>query len=157
MTISLLQSGGSSSGLNDALLHMNSFEGGNNTVATMRKATNGTATAKSGQPRKKLYEQALMVRKVKSYLADMVVIDNESELDRLSYECEPPLVNGTNNGQRSFLAITSERDLQVMGGAAEAAAIQRDVECRRHRRAASRRIRAHPINGDSIPLNLVAH
>lgn len=41
------------------------------------------------QPRRKLYEQALMVRKVKSYLCSLTVIDCEGELDRLSNECEP--------------------------------------------------------------------
>lgn len=40
------------------------------------------------QPRKKMYEQALMVRKVKSYLSNIGVIDCETELDRLSLECE---------------------------------------------------------------------
>lgn len=30
-----------------------------------------------------------MVRRVKSYLANMDVIDNENELDKLSLECEP--------------------------------------------------------------------
>lgn len=47
------------------------------------------AVKSTGQPRKKIYEQALMVRKVKSYLAVLSVIDSEHELDRLSLECEP--------------------------------------------------------------------
>ena len=36
-----------------------------------------------------VYEQALMVRKVKSYLDGLKVVDTESELDRLSYDIEP--------------------------------------------------------------------
>lgn len=67
--------------ISDALLHMNTFEGGN--VATMRKG------GRVVQPRKKVYEQALMVRKVKSYLDGLRVVDSESELDRLSYDIEP--------------------------------------------------------------------
>ncbi|KHJ94971.1 RasGEF domain protein [Oesophagostomum dentatum] len=67
--------------ISDALLHMNTFEGGN--VATMRKG------GRVIQPRKKVYEQALMVRKVKSYLDGLKVVDTESELDRLSYDIEP--------------------------------------------------------------------
>lgn len=41
------------------------------------------------QPRRKLYEQALMVRKVKSYLSNLNVVECEADLDQLSYECEP--------------------------------------------------------------------
>lgn len=67
----------------DALLHMNSFE--NSNVATMRKGMSG----KQNQPRKKVYEQALMVRKVKSYLEGLHVVDNEMELDSMSYDIEP--------------------------------------------------------------------
>ncbi|KAK6039716.1 RasGEF domain protein [Cooperia oncophora] len=67
--------------ISDALLHMNTFEGGN--VATIRKG------GRIIQPRKKVYEQALMVRKVKSYLDGLRVVDSETELDRLSYDIEP--------------------------------------------------------------------
>jgi hypothetical protein len=45
---------------------------------------------KGSTSRKKLYEHALMLRKVKAYLGQMPVIDSESELDRISLECEPP-------------------------------------------------------------------
>ncbi|VDM72206.1 unnamed protein product [Strongylus vulgaris] len=37
----------------------------------------------------RVYEQALMVRKVKAYLDGLKVVDTESELDRLSYDIEP--------------------------------------------------------------------
>ncbi|VDM60123.1 unnamed protein product, partial [Angiostrongylus costaricensis] len=61
--------------ISDALLHMNTFEGGN--VATMRKG------GRVVQPRKRVYEQALMVRKVKAYLDNLQVVDTEADLDRL--------------------------------------------------------------------------
>ncbi|CAB3406344.1 unnamed protein product [Caenorhabditis bovis] len=67
----------------DALLHMNTFEGSN--VATMRKGMNH----RQSQPRKKIYEQSLMVRKVKAYLEGLHVVDNEMELDAMSYDIEP--------------------------------------------------------------------
>lgn len=67
--------------ISDALLHMNTFEAGN--VATMRKG------GRVVQPRKKVYEQALMVRKVKAYLDNLQVVDTEADLDRLSYTIEP--------------------------------------------------------------------
>ncbi|GMT24924.1 hypothetical protein PFISCL1PPCAC_16221, partial [Pristionchus fissidentatus] len=81
--------------LNDALLHMNTFEYASGTVATMRKTAKGTT-----QPRKKVYEQALMVRKVKTYLAQLKVVDKESELDALSVELEPPTTS-SGNGERT--------------------------------------------------------
>ncbi|KAL3982798.1 RasGEF domain family protein [Acanthocheilonema viteae] len=80
------QSGGND--VSDALVNMNSFDGGAGTVATMRKVgPNAMKTAT--QPRRKLYEQALMVRKVKSYLSNLNVVECEADLDQLSYECEP--------------------------------------------------------------------
>ncbi|GMR48418.1 hypothetical protein PMAYCL1PPCAC_18613, partial [Pristionchus mayeri] len=81
--------------LNDALLHMNTFEYASGTVATMRKSAKGAT-----QPRKKVYEQALMVRKVKTYLAELKVVDNESELDSLSLEMEPSTTS-SGNGERA--------------------------------------------------------
>ncbi|VDM94913.1 unnamed protein product [Thelazia callipaeda] len=80
------QSGGTD--VNDALVNMNSFDGGAGTVATLRKI--GPHSMKTAaQPRRKLYEQALMVRKVKSYLLNLNVVECEADLDQLSYECEP--------------------------------------------------------------------
>uniref|UniRef100_A0A7E4ZSZ7 Rap guanine nucleotide exchange factor 2 n=1 Tax=Panagrellus redivivus TaxID=6233 RepID=A0A7E4ZSZ7_PANRE len=78
---------------------------GDATAATIRKAVNSnsnSAKQASGQSRKKLYEQTLMIRKVKSYLATLQVIDSELELDRLSVECEPP-PPGTNLGGGSAM------------------------------------------------------
>ncbi|KHN85676.1 Rap guanine nucleotide exchange factor 2 [Toxocara canis] len=77
--ISVMAQQSSGNGVNDALLHMNSFDG-----APVKGA---------GQPRKKVYEQALMVRKVKSYLAALNVIESEHELDRMSLECEPAQIS----------------------------------------------------------------
>uniref|UniRef100_A0AC34FF08 Rap guanine nucleotide exchange factor 2 n=1 Tax=Panagrolaimus sp. ES5 TaxID=591445 RepID=A0AC34FF08_9BILA len=66
---------------------------GDLTAATMRKAANlansGTAKQASSHQKKKLYEQTLMLRKVKSYLGSLQVIESELELDRMSLECEP--------------------------------------------------------------------
>uniref|UniRef100_A0A0N5AB86 Rap guanine nucleotide exchange factor 2 n=1 Tax=Syphacia muris TaxID=451379 RepID=A0A0N5AB86_9BILA len=88
-----------SGSVNDALLHMNSFDGANGAVATMRKVgPNGMKNA--AQPRKKTYEQALMVRKVKAYLSNLDVIESEVELDRLSYECEPSTGSATGTRKR---------------------------------------------------------
>jgi hypothetical protein len=58
---------------------------------TVRKFASGSGTIKSlaGLSRKKLYEQTLMRRKVKTYLSDMPIIDVEQELDQLSMACEP--------------------------------------------------------------------
>uniref|UniRef100_A0A915JDW7 Uncharacterized protein n=1 Tax=Romanomermis culicivorax TaxID=13658 RepID=A0A915JDW7_ROMCU len=75
--------GGGTSRINDALLYMNSFEGGA-AIATMRKQF----MQRGPLSRKKVYEQALMVRRVKSYLSNLNVIENENELDKMSLECE---------------------------------------------------------------------
>lgn len=48
-----------------------------------------------------MYEQALMVRKVKAYLANLDVIESEVELDRLSYECEPSQGSATGTRKRA--------------------------------------------------------
>lgn len=62
---------------------------GTNTV--VRKFASGSGTIKSlgNLSRKKLYEQTLMRRKAKTYLAEMPVIDVEQELDQFSFACEP--------------------------------------------------------------------
>lgn len=90
--------------INDALLHMNTFEGSN--VATMRKGAGGKV---SNQPRKKIYEQALMVRKVKSYLTDMEVVDDEGKLDNMSYACEPQPNSSRNQGGLSVGGAPTRR------------------------------------------------
>ncbi|KAE9554687.1 hypothetical protein FO519_002097 [Halicephalobus sp. NKZ332] len=69
---------------------------GDLTAATIRKAT--TAGGPGGkqtttQSRKKLYEQTLMIRKVKTYLGGLQVIESELDLDRMSLECEPQATN----------------------------------------------------------------
>ncbi|KAI6189040.1 hypothetical protein M3Y98_00419400 [Aphelenchoides besseyi] len=67
-------------------------------TATVRKFATASGTVKSlgSMSRKKLYEQTLMRRKVKTYLTEMPIIDVEAELDQLSLSCEPnPLVNST--------------------------------------------------------------
>ncbi|KAI8521336.1 Rap guanine nucleotide exchange factor 2 [Branchiostoma belcheri] len=39
---------------------------------------------------KKVFEEAMMARRVKQYLADLTIIDDEDKLRELSYKCEPP-------------------------------------------------------------------
>ncbi|VDM36624.1 unnamed protein product [Toxocara canis] len=90
--ISVMAQQSSGNGVNDALLHMNSFDGAPGTVTAVRKL-GSTSVKGAGQPRKKVYEQALMVRKVKSYLAALNVIESEHELDRMSLECEPAQIS----------------------------------------------------------------
>uniref|UniRef100_A0A5S6Q0Y8 Uncharacterized protein n=1 Tax=Trichuris muris TaxID=70415 RepID=A0A5S6Q0Y8_TRIMR len=99
----MFQLSGNDGQLSDALLHMNTFEGGS-AVATMKRQMQQRAPL----PRKKLYEQALMVRRVKTYLNHFQVIDDESELDRLSLEVEPMSTGG---GAVSFanMAAASKR------------------------------------------------
>lgn len=47
-----------------------------------------------------------MVRKVKAYLADLFIVDNESELDRMSCECEAPAA-GSSHANSSFTSSHS--------------------------------------------------
>jgi hypothetical protein len=98
-----MASASQSQATNSALLHMNTFDGG---VATMRRPYAQAQQARMGAlPRKKLYEQANMVRKVKFYLAQLHVIDNESELDRLSTECEAGAPTSTSNLQKRLHVV----------------------------------------------------
>uniref|UniRef100_A0AC35U876 Rap guanine nucleotide exchange factor 2 n=1 Tax=Rhabditophanes sp. KR3021 TaxID=114890 RepID=A0AC35U876_9BILA len=62
--------------------------GQNGGTSTMKRI--GGMAKSSSQSRKKLYEQELMVKKVKAYLEEMKICDNENELDKMSYDCEPP-------------------------------------------------------------------
>ncbi|CAD6194487.1 unnamed protein product [Caenorhabditis auriculariae] len=89
--------------VNDALLHMNTFEGGGS-VATMRKGM----AHRANQPRKKVYEQALMVRKVKAYIEGMQVVDNEMELDAMSSDLEPQ-VQTTRGSTAALGTMTNAR------------------------------------------------
>lgn len=60
-------------------------------------ANSGTNTIKKKSRRsstlpnaKKMYEEYQMVRRVKSYLQNMSIIDDEEKLNELSVQCEPP-------------------------------------------------------------------
>ncbi|KHJ45107.1 Transcription factor tfb2, partial [Trichuris suis] len=100
----MFQLSGNHGQLNDALLHMNTFEGGS-AVATMKRQMQQRAPL----PRKKLYEQALMVRRVKAYLNHFQVIDDESTLDRLSLEVEPMANGGATSVPFGNMAAASKR------------------------------------------------
>ncbi|KRY47474.1 Rap guanine nucleotide exchange factor [Trichinella britovi] len=91
---SMFERSGNQAQLNDALLHMNTFEGGSS-VATMKKQHVQHRVPLS---RKKLYEQALMVRRVKFYLTQFEPISDESVLDKLSLELEPVTVTSGGGG-----------------------------------------------------------
>ncbi|KRY65868.1 Rap guanine nucleotide exchange factor, partial [Trichinella pseudospiralis] len=103
---SMFERSGNQAQLNDALLHMNTFEGGSS-VATMKKQHVQHRVPLS---RKKLYEQALMVRRVKFYLTQFEPISDESVLDKLSVELEPMTVTSSGGGA----AYTSTGNLGVM-------------------------------------------
>ncbi|OUC39969.1 hypothetical protein D917_04452 [Trichinella nativa] len=93
----MFERSGNQAQLNDALLHMNTFEGGSS-VATMKKQHVQHRVPLS---RKKLYEQALMVRRVKFYLTQFEPISDESVLDKLSLELEPVTVTSGGGGAHS--------------------------------------------------------
>uniref|UniRef100_A0A914CBY5 Rap guanine nucleotide exchange factor n=1 Tax=Acrobeloides nanus TaxID=290746 RepID=A0A914CBY5_9BILA len=90
----------SSASYDTDLIHQQMDGSENGTITTMRKLGSSTHSSKpmSSQSRKKLYEQTLMNRKVKAYLATMPIIDSEVELDRLSIECEALPQSAPSNG-----------------------------------------------------------
>ncbi|KRZ71774.1 Rap guanine nucleotide exchange factor [Trichinella papuae] len=106
---SMFERSGNQAQLNDALLHMNTFEGGSS-VATMKKQHIQHRVPLS---RKKLYEQALMVRRVKFYLTQFEPISDESVLDKLSVELEPMTVTSSGGGGGGGV-YTSTGNLGVM-------------------------------------------
>ncbi|KAI6233865.1 RasGEF domain-containing protein [Aphelenchoides fujianensis] len=81
-------------------------------TGTVRKLATSSGTVKSlgNMSRKKLYEQTLMKRKVKNYLTEMPIIDNENELDQLSLSCEP------NPLQQPKFGVDSPQAIQKMLG-----------------------------------------
>lgn len=71
--------------------------------AGLRGATlSGGVPPSAPQSRKKLYERILMLRKVKAYLSSMPTIEQETELDRLSLDCEPPAHAAAGSGLSSI-------------------------------------------------------
>lgn len=56
-------------------------------MATMKRVKNRRGSALPNP--KKMYEEAQMVRKVKSYLSNIKVIYDEDKLREMSYQCEP--------------------------------------------------------------------
>jgi len=84
---------------------------GDLTAASIRKATTAGVAGKqaTNQSRKKLYEQTLMVRKVKSYLGSLQVIESELDLDRMSLECEPQPTNSNSLGAANVMSQPRRR------------------------------------------------
>lgn len=56
-------------------------------MATMKRVRNRRGSALPNP--KKMYEEAQMVRRVKSYLSNIKVIYDEDKLRDMSYQCEP--------------------------------------------------------------------
>ena len=56
-------------------------------MATMKRAKNRRASAVPNA--KKMYEEAQMVRRVKSYLSNRKVVTDEEKLMEMSQQCEP--------------------------------------------------------------------
>lgn len=57
-------------------------------MATMKRVKNRRGSAVPNA--KKMYEEAQMVRRVKSYLSNMKVITDEEKLKEMSHQCEAP-------------------------------------------------------------------
>ena len=51
---------------------------------------------------RKMHEEAQMVRRVKAYLSQRTVIQNEDELMQLSYKCEPDPSMNQNSGSKTL-------------------------------------------------------
>ncbi|KAK3090078.1 hypothetical protein FSP39_008974 [Pinctada imbricata] len=58
-------------------------------MATMKRVKNRRASTVPNT--KKMYEEAQMRRRVKSYLSNMKVIQDEEKLKEMSHQCEPPV------------------------------------------------------------------
>lgn len=87
------------------------FSGDLAAANTRKNTTAGLPSAKqaTSQSRKKLYEQTLMIRKVKAYLSSLQVIESELDLDRMSLECEPQPPSSNNLGASNALSQPRRR------------------------------------------------
>uniref|UniRef100_A0A6A7FVZ9 Rap guanine nucleotide exchange factor 2-like n=2 Tax=Hirondellea gigas TaxID=1518452 RepID=A0A6A7FVZ9_9CRUS len=88
--------------VSNAMCSMNQMSAGqqHNTV----KRRNKSATT---HDKKKMFEEAQMVRRVKAYLAKLTVITDEDDLEKKSYQCEPGISHSnlaTNNTGASSAA-----------------------------------------------------
>ena len=57
-------------------------------VTTLKRTKNRRGSALPNA--KKMYEEAQMVRRVRSYLSTMPIVDDESKLKEMSEACEAP-------------------------------------------------------------------
>lgn len=95
-------------------------------ASTIRSATlSGSVPNSAPQSRKKLYERVLMLRKVKAYLAAMPTIELETELDRLSLDCEPPahLVGGNSSIPQTRKRMPSPSPSSLSSHSSQSAAL----------------------------------
>ncbi|XP_064621148.1 rap guanine nucleotide exchange factor 6-like isoform X4 [Lineus longissimus] len=73
-------------------------------VATMRRKSRRASTIPNP---KKMYEEAQMVRRVKTYLSNLTVIFDEEKLKELSHQCEAPAPNLRKRDQSPTLSTVS--------------------------------------------------
>ncbi|XP_076045359.1 rap guanine nucleotide exchange factor 6-like isoform X2 [Oratosquilla oratoria] len=68
-----------------AMIAMNQMTTGGHQVATVKRRKKSTAAP----DKKKMFEEAQMVRRVKAYLSNLRIITDEEQLRNMSVECEP--------------------------------------------------------------------
>ncbi|XP_033756431.1 rap guanine nucleotide exchange factor 6-like isoform X5 [Pecten maximus] len=71
-------------------------------MATMKRVKNRRGSAVPNA--KKMYEEAQMVRRVKSYLSNMKVIPDEEKLKEMSHQCEAPPLKKTDPSSSAITA-----------------------------------------------------
>ncbi|XP_021348182.1 rap guanine nucleotide exchange factor 6-like isoform X7 [Mizuhopecten yessoensis] len=85
--------------LGTSTMYENSWISG---MATMKRVKNRRGSAVPNA--KKMYEEAQMVRRVKSYLSNMKVIPDEEKLKEMSHQCEAPPLKKTDPSASSITA-----------------------------------------------------
>ncbi|XP_060082252.1 rap guanine nucleotide exchange factor 6-like isoform X3 [Ylistrum balloti] len=85
--------------LGTSTMYENSWISG---MATMKRVKNRRGSAVPNA--KKMYEEAQMVRRVKSYLSNMKVITDEEKLKEMSHQCEAPPLKKTDAAASAITA-----------------------------------------------------
>ncbi|CAL4156065.1 unnamed protein product, partial [Meganyctiphanes norvegica] len=106
------------------MIAMNQMTTGGHQVATVKRRKKSTAAP----DKKKMFEEAQMVRRVKAYLAHLHVIASEEQLMNMSLECE----GGGDSHKGSRSAANKES-----GGSGSVSAPSTNPQTRRERRAES--------------------
>ncbi|XP_069123815.1 rap guanine nucleotide exchange factor 6-like isoform X9 [Argopecten irradians] len=87
--------------LGTSTMYENSWISG---MATMKRVKNRRGSAVPNA--KKMYEEAQMVRRVKSYLSNMKVITDEEKLKEMSHQCEAPPLKKTDATASAMLTAS---------------------------------------------------